>query len=106
MAGTTAIKTVELDAALGGKAVQHRELQGFESDKFLSYFKPCILPLEGGVASGFKTLVEEEFETRLYVCHGKRAIKMKQVFFGVISFMKLTLAKYGVGFTEIRTLDV
>ncbi|KNA10108.1 hypothetical protein SOVF_147420 [Spinacia oleracea] len=78
-AGTAAIKTVELDAALGGKAVQHRELQGFESDKFLSYFKPCILPLEGGVASGFKTLVEEEFETRLYVCHGKRAIKMKQV---------------------------
>lgn len=78
-AGTAAIKTVELDLALGGKAVQHRELQGFESDKFLSYFKPCIIPLEGGVASGFKKPVEEEFETRLYVCHGKRAIKMKQV---------------------------
>ncbi|XP_057535155.1 villin-3 isoform X2 [Amaranthus tricolor] len=78
-AGTAAIKTVELDAALGGKAVQHRELQGFESDKFLSYFKPCIIPLEGGVASGFKTPVEDEFETRLYICHGKRSVKMKQV---------------------------
>lgn len=77
--GTAAIKTVELDAVLGGKAVQHRELQGFESDKFLSYFKPCIIPLEGGVASGFKKPVEEEFETRLYICHGKRAVKMKQV---------------------------
>ncbi|KAL2923591.1 Villin-2 [Bienertia sinuspersici] len=78
-AGTAAIKTVELDVALGGKAVQHRELQGFESDKFLSYFKPCIIPLEGGVASGFTHPEEEEFVTKLYVCHGKRAIKMKQV---------------------------
>ncbi|KAJ8437041.1 hypothetical protein Cgig2_025888 [Carnegiea gigantea] len=78
-AGTAAIKTVELDVSLGGKAVQHRELQGHESDKFLSYFKPCIIPLEGGVASGFKKPEEEEFETRLYLCHGKRAVKVKQV---------------------------
>ncbi|GMH18709.1 hypothetical protein Nepgr_020550 [Nepenthes gracilis] len=78
-AGTAAIKTVELDASLGGRAVQHRELQGHESDKFLSYFKPCIIPLEGGVASGFKKPEEEEFETRLYVCKGKRAVKLKQV---------------------------
>ncbi|KAB1200164.1 Villin-2 [Morella rubra] len=73
-AGTAAIKTVELDAVLGGRAVQHRELQGHESDKFLSYFKPCIMPLEGGVASGFKKPEEEEFETRLYICRGKRVV--------------------------------
>ncbi|XP_057438079.1 villin-3 [Lotus japonicus] len=78
-AGTAAIKTVELDASLGGRAVQHREIQGHESDKFLSYFKPCIIPLEGGVASGFKTPEEEEFETRLYVCKGKRVVRIKQV---------------------------
>ncbi|XP_063947000.1 villin-3 [Daucus carota subsp. sativus] len=78
-AGTAAIKTVELDEMLGGRAVQHRELQGHESDKFLSYFKPCIIPLEGGVASGFKKPEEEEFETRLYVCKGKRAVRLKQV---------------------------
>ncbi|CAI9099911.1 OLC1v1036806C1 [Oldenlandia corymbosa var. corymbosa] len=78
-AGTAAIKTVELDAILGGRAVQHRELQGHESDKFLSYFKPCIVPLEGGVVSGFKKPEEEEFETRLYVCKGKRVVKLKQV---------------------------
>ncbi|XP_022766662.1 villin-2-like isoform X1 [Durio zibethinus] len=78
-AGTAAIKTVELDAVLGGRAVQHRELQGHESDKFLSYFKPCIVPLEGGVASGFKKPEEEVFETRLYVCRGKRVVRLKQV---------------------------
>ncbi|XP_028946360.2 villin-3 [Malus sylvestris] len=78
-AGTAAIKTVELDAVLGGRAVQHREIQGHESDKFLSYFKPCIIPLEGGVASGFKKVEEDEFETRLYICKGKRVVRMKQV---------------------------
>ncbi|KAG7628848.1 putative villin headpiece, villin/Gelsolin, ADF-H/Gelsolin-like domain superfamily [Arabidopsis thaliana] len=78
-AGTAAVKTVELDAALGGRAVQYREIQGHESDKFLSYFKPCIIPLEGGVASGFKKPEEEEFETRLYTCKGKRAVHLKQV---------------------------
>ncbi|KAI7732273.1 hypothetical protein M8C21_004845 [Ambrosia artemisiifolia] len=78
-AGTAAIKTVELDAVLGGRAVQYREPQGHESDKFLSYFKPCIIPLEGGVASGFKEAEEEEFQTRLYTCKGKRVVKLKQV---------------------------
>ncbi|CAH8387648.1 unnamed protein product [Eruca vesicaria subsp. sativa] len=77
--GTAAVKTVELDAVLGGRAVQHREIQGHESDKFLSYFKPCIIPLEGGVASGFKTPEEDMFETRLYTCKGKRAIRLKQI---------------------------
>ncbi|PIA48474.1 hypothetical protein AQUCO_01400812v1 [Aquilegia coerulea] len=78
-AGTAAIKTIELDAVLGGRAVQHRELQGHESDKFLSYFKPCIIPLEGGIASGFKMCEDEVFETRLYVCKGKRVVRLKQV---------------------------
>lgn len=78
-AGTAAIKTVELDACLGGRAVQYREPQGHESDKFLSYFKPCIIPLEGGVASGFKETEEEEFQTRLYTCKGKRVVRLKQV---------------------------
>lgn len=70
---------MELDAILGGRAVQHRELQNHESEKFLSYFKPCIVPLEGGVKSGFKTPEEEEFETRLYTCKGKRVVHLKQV---------------------------
>uniref|UniRef100_A0ACD5WVP1 Uncharacterized protein n=1 Tax=Avena sativa TaxID=4498 RepID=A0ACD5WVP1_AVESA len=78
-AGTAAIKTIELDTMLGGRAVQHREPQGYESDMFISYFKPCIIPMEGGFASGFKTPEVDKFETRLYICKGKRAIRVKEV---------------------------
>ncbi|KAL4587495.1 hypothetical protein LXL04_000366 [Taraxacum kok-saghyz] len=80
-AGTAAIKTIELDAILGGRAVQHREIQSHESDKFLAYFKPCIVPLEGGVATGFKKPEEMEFETRLYTCRGKRVVHVRQIQF-------------------------
>ncbi|KAI8562312.1 hypothetical protein RHMOL_Rhmol03G0027200 [Rhododendron molle] len=55
-AGQRFIKTVELEAILGGRAVQHRELQGHESDKFLSYFKPCIIPLEVALHQGLRNL--------------------------------------------------
>ncbi|MCO5558070.1 hypothetical protein L7F22_011646 [Adiantum nelumboides] len=78
-AGTAAIKTVELDAVLDDRAVEYREVQGHETDKFLSYFKPCIIPLEGGVASGFKQVETEKFEPRLYTCKGRRAVRVKQV---------------------------
>ncbi|XP_047324428.1 villin-4-like [Impatiens glandulifera] len=78
-AGVAAVKTVELDAALGGRAVQYREVQGHETEKFLSYFKPCIIPLEGGVASGFKHVEEEEYKTKLFVCKGKHVVHVKEV---------------------------
>lgn len=69
---------MELDAALGGRAVQYREVQGHETEKFLSYFKPCIMPQKGGVASGFKHPDAGEHETRLYVCKGKRVVQVKE----------------------------
>ncbi|KAF8733142.1 hypothetical protein HU200_015515 [Digitaria exilis] len=80
-AGTAAILTVELDAALGGRAVQYREIQGNETEKFLSYFRPCIMPQPGGVASGFKHVEvnDQDHETRLYVCHGKHVVHVKEV---------------------------
>ncbi|KAG4929658.1 hypothetical protein JHK86_046619 [Glycine max] len=77
-AGAAAIKTVELDASLGGRAVQYREVQGHETEKFLSYFKPCIIPQEGGAASGFKHVEAEEHKTRLFVCKGKHVVHVKE----------------------------
>lgn len=69
---------MELDAALGGRAVQYREVQGHETEKFLSYFKPCIIPVEGGAASGFKHPNVNEHQTRLYVCKGKHVVHVKE----------------------------
>ncbi|CAH2069645.1 unnamed protein product [Thlaspi arvense] len=75
-AGAVAVMTVELDSALGGRAVQYREVQGQETEKFLSYFKPCIIPQEGGVASGFNHVKPEEHQTRLYICKGKHVVRV------------------------------
>ncbi|QCD97413.1 gelsolin [Vigna unguiculata] len=106
-AGTAAIKTIELDASLGGRAVQHREIQGHESDKFLSYFKPCIIPLEGGVASGFKKPEEEEFETRLYVCRGKRVVRIKQAQFSLFLYFinSVPFARSSLNHDDVFILD-
>ncbi|XP_071725410.1 villin-4-like isoform X2 [Rutidosis leptorrhynchoides] len=78
-AGTAALKTVELDAALGGRAVQYREVQGHETERFLSYFKPCIIPQEGGVSSGFKHVEPEEYKIRMFTCQGKHVVHVKEV---------------------------
>lgn len=76
--GAAAIKIVELDAALRGRVIQYREVQGHETEKFLSYFKPCIIPQEGGAASGFKHVEAEEHKTRLFVCKGKHVVHVKE----------------------------
>jgi len=62
--GTAAYKAQELDTFLGCGPTQHREIQGHESQKFLSYFENFIT-LEGGVDSGFKHVEAEKFRPRL-----------------------------------------
>ncbi|KAF1891209.1 hypothetical protein Lal_00001351 [Lupinus albus] len=79
-ASAAAIKTVELDAALGGRAVQYREVQSHETEKFLSYFRPCIIPQEGGVASGFKHAEVEEHKTRLFVPFARSSLNHDDIF--------------------------
>jgi len=78
-AGTAAYKTVELDDKLGGAPVQHREVQGHESDLFLTYFKNEIKLLSGGVDSGFKHVKPEEYKPRLLHLKGKKKVRVTQV---------------------------
>jgi len=78
-AGTAAYKTVELDDKLGGAPIQHREVQGHESDLFLSYFNNQIKLLSGGVDSGFKHVKPEEYKPRLLHLKGKKKIRVTQV---------------------------
>mmetsp|Transcript_16895 Transcript_16895/g.39022 ORF Transcript_16895/g.39022 Transcript_16895/m.39022 type:complete len:399 (-) Transcript_16895:233-1429(-) len=50
--GTAAYKMVEADDYLGGAAVQHRQVEGYEADEFVDCFNHLEY-LEGGISSGF-----------------------------------------------------
>ena len=73
-------KALELDAALGSCSVQYREIQGQESQKFLSYFKPCIIPIEGLFTSKQGNL-SGEYQISLYSCKGDYVVRVKEVSF-------------------------
>lgn len=79
--GTAAYKTVELDDFLGGDPVQHREVSGFESSLFLSYFKESggVQLLEGGMESGFNHVKPEEYKPRLLHLKGKKNIRIEEM---------------------------
>ncbi|XP_048848805.1 adseverin [Brienomyrus brachyistius] len=75
-----AIFTVQMDDYLGGKPVQYRELQGFESTAFTSYFKGGITYKAGGVASGFHHVVTNELSAqRLFHIKGRRVVRATEV---------------------------
>jgi hypothetical protein len=79
--GTAAIKTVELDDALGGLPVQWREVQDHESALFFTYFKNGIKYLDGGHETGFNHVLDqlENFKPKLFHCKGKRNVRCTQV---------------------------
>jgi gelsolin len=78
-AGTAAYKTVELDDFLGGAPVQHREVQGHESELFMSYFKNQIRIMDGGVDTGFKHVEPEKYQSRLLHLKGRKRVRVTQV---------------------------
>jgi len=82
--GTAAYKTVELDDYLNGDPVQHREIQGSESELFCSYFKH-IKFLEGGVDTGFKHVEAKEYKPRLLHLKGKKNVVVREVNFSIDS---------------------
>jgi hypothetical protein len=79
--GVAAYKTVELDQSLGDEPVQHREVQGHETDEFQALFKHAggLRYLEGGVETGFKHVDRDAFDTRLLHVKGRRNIRVSQV---------------------------
>ena len=79
--GVAAYKSVELDDSLGGGPVQYREVQGSESDLFLTYFKKTggIEYMDGGIDSGFHHVERDVYETRLLHLKGKRTVRVKSV---------------------------
>jgi villin 1/advillin len=70
--GAAALHTINLDDQLGGAPVQHREVMGHESAKFLACFPQGVEYLDGGVASGFRKVERDKYETRLFSIKGKR----------------------------------
>ncbi|KAK8468599.1 hypothetical protein PHAVU_006G064200 [Phaseolus vulgaris] len=78
-------KALELDAALGSCSVQYREIQGQESQKFLSYFRPCLIPIEGVFTSKQGSL-NGEYQVHLYTCKGDYVVHVKEV-----PFLRTTL---------------
>ncbi|XP_069465619.1 gelsolin isoform X2 [Ambystoma mexicanum] len=78
--GAAAIFTVQMDDNLGGSPRQNREVQGYESQTFMGYFKSGIKYKAGGVASGFTHVITNEVNVqRLLQIKGRRLARAIEV---------------------------
>ncbi|KAM7049321.1 villin-1 isoform 1-T1 [Acridotheres tristis] len=78
--GAAAIYTTQMDDHLGSVAVQHREVQGHESETFRTYFKQGIIYKKGGVASGMKHVETNTYNVqRLLHVKGKKNVVAGEV---------------------------
>ncbi|KAF6102467.1 capping actin protein, gelsolin like [Phyllostomus discolor] len=76
--GACAVLAVHLNTLLGERPVQHREVQGNESDLFMSYFPRGLKYQEGGVESAFHKISPEATPAaikKLYQVKGKKNIR-------------------------------
>ena len=78
--GTAAYKAVELDDFLGGAPIQYRQVDGFETELFNSYFPKGMIVQEGGIESGFNHVKPEEYRARLlHVRKQGRSVLVREV---------------------------
>uniref|UniRef100_A0A8C6JWX2 Villin-1 n=1 Tax=Melopsittacus undulatus TaxID=13146 RepID=A0A8C6JWX2_MELUD len=78
--GAAAIYTIQMDDHLGTVAVQHREVQGHESETFRAYFKQGLIYKKGGVASGMKHVETNTYNIqRLLHVKGKKNVVAGEV---------------------------
>ncbi|XP_051865692.1 advillin isoform X4 [Pristis pectinata] len=78
--GLAALYTVQLDDYLNGSPVQHREVQGHESETFKGYFRNGIIYKKGGVASGMKHVETNIYNVqRLLHVKGKKNVTATEV---------------------------
>nr|XP_047935583.1 villin-1 [Anser cygnoides] len=78
--GAAAIYTTQMDEHLGSVAVQHREVQGHESETFRAYFKQGLIYKKGGVASGMKHVETNTYNVqRLLHVKGKKNVVAAEV---------------------------
>ncbi|XP_018092980.1 FLII actin remodeling protein S homeolog isoform X1 [Xenopus laevis] len=73
----SAIHAVNLRNYLGAEGRTIREEMGDESEEFSQVFYNDITYIEGGTASGFYTVEEAQYITRLYRIYGKKNIRLE-----------------------------
>ncbi|KAG2455495.1 FLII protein, partial [Polypterus senegalus] len=74
-----AIHAVNLRNNLGAECRTIREEMGDESEEFSAVFDNEISYIEGGTASGFYTVEDTQYISRLYRVYGKKNIKLESV---------------------------
>ncbi|KAM9494572.1 protein flightless-1 homolog [Clarias gariepinus] len=75
----SAIHAVNLRNFLGAECRTIREEMGDESEEFTAVFDNEISYIEGGTASGFYTVEDTQYSTRLYRVYGKKNIRLEAV---------------------------
>ncbi|XP_068099632.1 protein flightless-1 homolog [Hyperolius riggenbachi] len=73
----SAIHAVNLRNYLGAESRSVREEMGDESEEFSQVFDNEISYIEGGTASGFYTVEDTQYITRLYRVYGKKNIRLE-----------------------------